>query len=893
MRIAVTCTDCGFENPRAWVTCARCGALLGPRLRRATGSGVVPDSQTTATTLRAAEAAAAPASASPTEPAASAEGDGDADGDDNDEKTRVYAVPASPAPPAFAEVSTAAPASEPPADAATAPIPVAGAGQAPSGAIDSAETARPPVTPSDARPLLGQEAALAQLQRAIQTAFDAARVTLVVLHGAPGAGRTLMLHRASELAARLRADVAVHYAALRSRDDGPYAPFSRLLLERFGIAPASSPAAVRSAMESAVADVLDPSARIVETTHMLGHIAGVPFPDSAFLRTLEADPDALREQAVAAAARFTAGEAGRRPVLFLLDDMADADDGAYDVLSALAELAVPLAIVAAGLPEIVARTAGLRERSGERISVAELVPLAAGEAGQLVRAMVPDLNELPEELLSALMHRSGGNPRQLVELVRALQDGGLFQRSERGDVFVDMSRLEGGGLPLTMADTIRARFATLEPGEQQVMRDAAVIGERFWDGALLALARARALPEPPGVALDVFAPAQDEQALQAALDELEAKGFIARIADANAPGLREYTFEYAGTRSLLYADLSEAERIAGHTLAARWLSVTTALSVESVPTLRAPHLEHAGAREAAAAAYLQAAGDERARMRTTMALRYVDKTLALTDARDTSLRIEALHQRGSLLATLGRYEEALTAFGEIVKLAWTLGARGRGAAALNRIARIHRDRSEHDEALEHLRAAIGLFKAIGDQRGLASSYDDMAQVHRMRAELTQALAAAKEALQIRVQLQDRRAQAVSLNTMGRIELDQGMFDSAQARFTTALKIRESLSDHEGAVQTRIALGQLAFRRGRTDEAVRTYLGALEAAREMNNRRFQSYTLSFLGEAYLANGELDRADAALREAKRLATALRDQNALATIDRTFAQLSARRL
>jgi lipopolysaccharide biosynthesis regulator YciM len=105
-------------------------------------------------------------------------------------------------------------------------------------------------------------------------------------------------------------------------------------------------------------------------------------------------------------------------------------------------------------------------------------------------------------------------------------------------------------------------------------------------------------------------------------------------------------------------------------------------------------------------------------------------------------------------------------------------------------------------------------------------------------------------------------------------------------------MRESLSDHEGAVQTRIALGQLAFRRGRSDEAIRTYLGALEAAREMNNRRFQSYTLSFLGEAYLAQGELDRADAALREAKRLATALRDRNALTTIDRTFAQLAARR-
>lgn len=103
MRIAATCTDCGFENPRAWVTCARCGALLGPRLRRGTGSGVTPDSQTTATALRpdAPQQAAEPAPAP----------DHDADGD-ADEKTRVYAAPAA-QPAAIISAGSPAPAGPP------------------------------------------------------------------------------------------------------------------------------------------------------------------------------------------------------------------------------------------------------------------------------------------------------------------------------------------------------------------------------------------------------------------------------------------------------------------------------------------------------------------------------------------------------------------------------------------------------------------------------------------------------------------------------------------------------------------------------------------------------------------------------------------------------------
>lgn len=878
MRIAATCTDCGFENPRSWVTCARCGCLLGPRLRRTTGTNAGQDSQTTATALRAGEQPQAEV----------ARGESDAGKElDADGETGVYGAP-----------PTRAGGDRARRREGEGEAPAASSSDAPSpNASDHARVAAPSpagsAPPADARPLFGQEAAIAQIRRALGAAFEGQRAALVLLRGEAGSGRTLLLQRASEIAAKLRPTVAVHYAALRTREDDPYAPLSRLLLERFGITPASSPAAVRSAMEQIVAEVLGDSARVADTTHLLGHIAGVPFPDSALLRELDRDPAALREQATAAVVRFVAGEAARCPTLFLLDDMTDADDCAFDVLAALLELPAPLVLIAAGRPQLGPRTAALCERAGDRAFTAELAPLAEASAAQLVRAMVPGLRELPGELVPALMHRSSGNPRQLVELLRALQDGGLFQRADDGGAFVDLQRLEGGGLPLTMADTIRARLSTLVAAEQQVMQDAAVVGERFWDGALLALARARAaLPDGSVPALQVFMREEDQRALQAALESLESKGFIVRIADTSAPGLREYTFEYAGTRSLIYAALPETGRREAHAIVARWLSLTPALAVESLAALLAPHLEHEGARERAARAYLQAAADERARMRTTMALRYVEKTLALTDARDTALRIEALHERGSLLATLGRYEEALAAFEEIVRLAWALGACGRGGAALNRIARIHRERAEHDQALEHLRMALELFRSVGDQRGVASSYDDMAQIHRMRGELAPAFSAAKEALQIRVQTQDRRGQAVSLNTMGRIELDQGMYDSAQARFTTALKIREALADHEGAVQTRIALGQLAFRRGRAEEAIRTYLGALEVAREMNNRRFQSYALSFLGEAYVAQNDLERADSALREAKRLAQASRDQNALATIERSIGQLIERR-
>ena len=167
----------------------------------------------------------------------------------------------------------------------------------------------------------------------------------------PGAGKTRFLHRASEIGARMRKDIAMYYAALRSRDDGPYAPVSRLLLDRFGILPASSPTAVRADMEASVSESLAASPQVTETTHLLGHVVGVPFRDSVLLRELERDPAALHGQAMAAVTRFVAGDARKRPLLWLFDDVSNADPNAWELIDALLELAVPLAIVIAAPPD--------------------------------------------------------------------------------------------------------------------------------------------------------------------------------------------------------------------------------------------------------------------------------------------------------------------------------------------------------------------------------------------------------------------------------------------------------------------------------------------------------------------------------------------------------------
>ena len=821
MRLVAKCSDCAFDNPRGWVTCARCGSLLGPRVRRGEDSGL------TTTIAQRLSALAHAVVADPEEP------------------TRVY------------RASGERPEKPASSTAAAAPVNV------------------------DARPLLGQAQAEAQLQRVLEATWREPRARLVAVQAVPGAGKSRFLHRTSEIAARGQSAIDVHCVALRSRDDGPYAPLSRLLLDRFGVVPASSPTGVRRDMQRSVEEALGASAQADETTQLIGHIAGVPFPDSVLLRELERDPSALHEQALAAVTRFVSAEARRRPQLYLLDELSDAQSHAFALLDALLDLDVPLVVVATGGPPL--RERALLLRNAPRVECLELAALSEPEAADLVHILLPELVELPAELSTALMLRCAGNPKKLVELLRALQDGGLFVRGERGLV-VDRGQLEHSALPLTIADSIRARLSTLPAGERRALSDAALIGEHFWSGALLALQRAREpLPDASLSALQVWAPNDDELSLQSALDSLEAKGFVVRIGDGSAPGLDEYTFAHAETRGLVYAELPADARIQGHARVARWLALSSGLVVESMAALIAPHLEHAGVRDRAARAYLQAVADERARMRTTMALSYVEKALALIDGSDVPRRIEALHERGSLLVMLGRSDEARGVFEDIVRLSWVFCAHGRGAAALQRIARIERERGEYASASEHLRAALAMFGSIADQRGVASCHDDMAQVHRLRGELETALRAANQAMDIRTEMHDRRAQAASLQTVARIQFDLGQHDAAESSFGLALQIREEVGDREGTVQTRLHLGQLVFGRGRIDEAIRFHLAALESARELHHRRFQCHALLYLGAAHMKNGDAPNAERALRDAKRLASSLHDRRLLGDIER----------
>jgi tetratricopeptide (TPR) repeat protein len=754
------------------------------------------------------------------------------------------------------------------------------------------EESAPDHTVEQEAPFIGQVEVSETIRAGVERAFTLGMPTLVALEGGRGSGKTRLLVYASEFAARIEPDVLVLYAACREGGDGAYAPFSRLLLERFHVTPSSGPAVVRGQMAMVVGEVIGSidAIRVAETTHLLGHVAGVPFPDSPFLTPLEGRPDELRRRARLAVKRFLEGEAQKRPVLVLLDNMHEADTEAWDILDAILQADAHLSVVVAGDAPVLERAQAIAAPGGT--TVGRIATFGEGDVATMLLTLLPTLVSVPEPLVAAVTHRSRGNPSALRELVIALAEAGLFRPTPDGLV-VDLARLDAPGLPVSAEDAIRARLSRLEAFERGTLDRAAVVGEVFWSGAVLAQLRTER--EAPGTLDDVMSlwPGDDdERALDASIARLEAQGFVELTHSSDLPGTKEYVFVHAGTRALLYGELPPPVRITRHAAIARFLTLRAEFAREGIASMIAPHLERAGMNPRAGRAYLEAGVFERQKLRTAAALRFVEKALPLIDREDVARRVEALHEHGSLLTTLGRYDEAKVSFSEMLRLAWQIGAPNKGGAALNRLARIERQRGAEAAARVLLERALTLFRNAGDLRGVGSTLDDLAQVMRLMGELQPAHDAAHEALEIRRAHGDVRGEALSLTTYGAIELALGHLDVAEDCFRQALEIRRRIGDHEGLVQSLNALGIIAFERGNAEAAITSWREALTQTREIGDVRTEVFLLNNLGEALISEKRLDEAVEPLTAARELSIALGDLRTRSAIERNLGVLLLRR-
>jgi tetratricopeptide (TPR) repeat protein len=406
----------------------------------------------------------------------------------------------------------------------------------------------------------------------------------------------------------------------------------------------------------------------------------------------------------------------------------------------------------------------------------------------------------------------------------------------------------------------------------------------FWVAALVAIERTeRAVPMYWELEKDTEA-----DALEARLEALVLRDYVLSMPGSSFPGERQYAFKHKLERQKLSALTSANARKSYHQTIADWLAHRTPdhPSREHL-VLSAYHLEGAGAKIPAGLLYLDAGDAARASYAARDAEEYYARGLALLEGVDAERRIDGLHNHGDVLTMLGRTDEALSAFREMLEMAYRLELRAKGGAAHNRIGRLQRAMGSLAEARKNLETALALFESAGDERGLAACHDDVGMVLWTRGEYEAALERMRVALDIRKKLGDRRSIALSLHNIGVVWRDHGRPTQAQEALEASLQIRRELDDRLGIAQTLDSMGRLAQDQRDLPRARELFTKAHDVAREVGERNWIAVVLTNLGEATYRSGDSAEAIRILTEAESLCDELGDKLHLAEAKRALAE------
>jgi tetratricopeptide (TPR) repeat protein len=301
----------------------------------------------------------------------------------------------------------------------------------------------------------------------------------------------------------------------------------------------------------------------------------------------------------------------------------------------------------------------------------------------------------------------------------------------------------------------------------------------------------------------------------------------------------------------------------------------------------ASHLERAGSLTRSAFTYLDAGDIARKSFALRKAAEYYSKGLTLLGEDDARRRIDALHNHGDVLVLLGKTDEALAAFRQMLAIAYRLDLLGKGGAAHNRIGRLYRETGFLSEAGRHLEAGRDLFRLIGDRRGLAASDDDIGKLLWVRGEYDLALKELKKGLDMRKELGDRRSIALSLNNIGLVWMDHGRPLNAKEALEAALAIRREIQDPVGVAESLTTLGALSIDQNQFDSALAYFREAHQVSVEIGERTRIAECLTHIGETLQRLGQGDEAVATLEQAVILCEELGDKLQLAEAKRGLAK------
>jgi DNA-binding NtrC family response regulator/tetratricopeptide (TPR) repeat protein len=672
---------------------------------------------------------------------------------------------------------------------------------------------------------------------------------VIGIGGEPGMGKSRLLlefrqRLASEPVTYLEASCVSYGTAT------PYLPLIEILRQGSGITEADSPQAVATRLRVNLRRLgMDPDEGAPCLVHLLGLTEGTERLESL-------SPEAIHARTFDLLRQMCLRESRLRPLVLAVENLHWIDRASESFLASLMD-----SLAGASILLLLTSRPGYRPDWMERSYATQMAlpPLAPEDSATVVRSALP---AAPEPLVQRIVDTAEGNPFFLEELARSV--------GERGDT---PSTLQ---VPDTVEEVLLARIERLPDEPKRLLDAAAVLG--------------RAAPRRLLAAIWV-----GEGSLDVPLRELMRLEFLFEKPAADDS---VYVFRHALTYEVAYAHVPAARRQALHLAAGDALERLYADRLDEIDDRLAYHFAHTEETEKAVR-YLTRQADKAARryahLEAVTALRAARAHVAGPGEAEDARRIELVLREAHSLSFLGRFAETRDLLlGERDRL------EGLGSPALAGpyhfwLSHTASYLGDHVEAEESATRALEAARRIGDEATMGKAYVVLAQegywaghpllgiVRGARAvdlldrageswwlglahwivginniilgAFDAALEAEARAQAVGEALGDPRIQSYATWSRGWIHALTGAFEAGIEA------CREALSRSTDPVNHAVTLGHLGYvylEKQEAGEALPLLAEAVAAVGEFGFRRLLGRFTTFLGEAYLLDGQIDRA-----------------------------------
>ena len=640
------------------------------------------------------------------------------------------------------------------------------------------------------RPIVTREDELRHITDALDATLGGA-AKMVFLSGEPGVGKTRLAQETS-IAAQERGFLVVTGRCQEPYQTMPYYPFVEALLA----AVTNAAPAIREELPRSWPEVQRLLPDAVQDREASG----------AYRRAEE------QQRLFWSVTRFFQALALGQPVALLLDDLHWADDASLSLLQHLAQhtRASRVFVLGAYRDTDLPRRHPLRrmihdlsrERLADRLAVTRLsqagtaalvATVIAGSEVSEVSGM-SEAGEAPASLVEAIHRSTDGNPFFTVEVLRALQ--------QRGEMRSANGHWEWQGeqallVPESVQAAIDERLARLDPGAQELLAEASILGESFAFDDLVALQ------------------ARDEGEVEAALEAAIAAALVQEIGPDN------YRFNHVLTQQALYHGISRRRRRRLHLAAGAALERLPQGQQSGHASELAWHFLQAD-EPARALPYVLLAGDHAQAIYAYAAAegRYHTAVELARAQQDTAQEAVAQARLGTALAGLAQWDAALVALRRAAELDSATGAGKAFAQDIALMCRVYNDHGIPETGIEHIQAYIARLPDQVPPGALAAVYTALSYLYVASGRYSELLSAAERAVELASSAGEPRLLAEAKGRHGVALAVLGRFDEAIPQLQEVVRLAEAADGLETRV---LALNNIAH--------CRLQIGPLAPARE--------------------------------------------------------------